>query len=110
MIRAGYSLSGQNPHGFAKHDVSPAWLAWDAFDVRNGAASFTEMRDRIERLRHDRGRARASGGDYAIGCVMLAEPVFLPREAWVRPPEAWPENVVQGKVGITADHRFVVSK
>ena len=93
------STSGGRPtsaHLGNSSRVSPAWLAWDAFDVRNGAASFTEMRGRIERLRHDGGRARASGGDYAMGCVMLAEPVFLPREAWVRPPEAWPDYVVQG--------------
>jgi putative restriction endonuclease len=82
---------------FAKHDVSPAWLAWDAFGIKNGAPSFTEMRRRIESLRHDGERSKASGGDYAIGCLMLAEPVFLQRDAWVRPPAEWPENAVQGK-------------
>ena len=28
---------------------------------------------------------------------MLTQPVFLPREAWVRPPADWPDNAVQGK-------------
>lgn len=82
---------------FARHDVLPAWLAWDAFEVRNGAASFAEMRQRIEGLRTDSASARVTGGDYEIGCLMLAEPVFLPRERWVRPPADWPDNVVQGK-------------
>lgn len=81
---------------FAKHDVLPAWLAWDAFEVRNGAPNFAEMRRRIERLRRDGGQ-RLSGGDYSIGCLMLAQPIFLPRERWVKPPADWPENVVQGK-------------
>lgn len=82
---------------FAKHEVLPAWLAWDAFEVRNGAASFAQMRQRIEGLRSDAASARVTGGDYEIGCLMLAEPVFLPRERWVRPPTDWPDNVVQGK-------------
>jgi putative restriction endonuclease len=82
---------------FAKHDVLPAWLAWDAFEQRNGAATFAEMRARIEWLRHDQPVAAGTGGDYEIGCLMLAQPVFLPREQWVSPPGDWPDNVVQGK-------------
>src|SRR5689334_2145660 len=38
---------------FARHDVLPAWLAWDAFEQRNGAESFLAMRQRIEALRRD---------------------------------------------------------
>jgi len=82
---------------FAKHDVLPAWLAWEAFEQRNGAPSFAEMCVRIERLRHDDPKAKGLSGDYAIGCLMLAEPVFLPRDRWVSPPDDWPDNVVQGK-------------
>ena len=82
---------------FARHDVLPAWLAWDAFEQRNGAATFADMRQRIERLRHDHGGRAAETGDYRIGCLMLSEPTFLDREAWVRPPSGWPENAVQGK-------------
>ena len=82
---------------FARHDVLPVWLAWDAFESKNGAASFAQMRERIERLRHGGKQAQAGGGDYEIGCLMLAQPVFLPREAWVKPPSNWPENAVQGK-------------
>ncbi len=82
---------------FAKHDVLPAYYAWDAFETKNGAATFAEMRQRIGRLRRDGGGGAADSGDYPIGCLMLAQPVFLPRDAWVPPPADWPENVVQGK-------------
>jgi len=83
---------------FANHDVFPAWLAWDNFDVKNGAKTFAEMRARIERLRSDAPEASQSvAGDYQIGCLMLAEPVFFSREDWVKPPADWPENAVQGK-------------
>lgn len=38
-----------------------------------------------------------AGGDYQIGCLMLSQPVFLESGSWVRPPDGWPENAVQGK-------------
>jgi putative restriction endonuclease len=94
---------------FARHDLFPAWLAWEAFGDKNGAADFAGMRARIERLRRSTGaegrlrrepRAHSSStraGDYTIGCLILTQPVFLPRDAWVRPPDGWPENTVQGK-------------
>ncbi len=82
---------------FARHDVQPAWLVWDSFETRNGAASFSDMRARIERLRHDGGHSATQAGDYAVGCLMLAQPVFFKREDWVRPPAGWPDNAVQGK-------------
>lgn len=81
---------------FARHDVLPAWLAWDAFEQRNGAATFEEMCQRIESLRRDTGASGAESGEYRIGCLMIAQPAFLPRESWVRPPSDWPDNAVQG--------------
>ena len=82
---------------FARHDVIPAWLAWESFGPKNGAETFKEMRTRIERLRGDASAARDSSGDYEIGCLMLSEPIFFERESWVRPPADWPDNAVQGK-------------
>ena len=89
-------------------ELVPAWLAWEAFGDKNGAADFAGMRDRIEKLRRSTGSAghaasTAGGasatraGDYSIGCLMITQPVFLLREAWVRPPADWPDNAVQGK-------------
>lgn len=88
---------------FARHELVPAWLAWKAFGDKNGAPDFTGMLDRIEKLRRSTGTRRdganapARAGDYSIGCLMLTQPAFLPREAWVRPPAGWPDNTVQGK-------------
>lgn len=81
---------------FVIHKVLPAWLAWDVFKEKNGAATFQEMRDRVERLRSDHGTGRGGGGVYKIGCLMISGPVFLPREQWVAPPADWEPNVVQG--------------
>ena len=82
---------------FARHELLPAWLAWDAFQVSNGAPTFADMRERIERLRRGTSGDRATAGDYEIGCLMITQPVFLPEARWVRPPADWPANAVQGK-------------
>jgi len=82
---------------FARHDVLPAWLAWDSFQETNGAASMSDMLARIGRLRRDKAAAGASAGDFEIGCLMLSQPVFFSPGDWVRPPAGWPETAVQGK-------------
>ncbi len=82
---------------FARHKVMPAWLAWDTFERRNGTASFSEMRTRIERLRSDYDDVRATQGDYPIGCLMLSSPVFFEPDEGVSPPSDYPDNAVQGK-------------
>ena len=35
--------------------------------------------------------------DPVIGCNVLAEPFFLPRERWIPVPASWAPNIVQGK-------------
>jgi len=66
---------------FASYSALPAWLAWESFGRTNGAADFDEMRARIERYRRRSGAADSGRpGDYAIGCIMVASPVFFPQE------------------------------
>lgn len=79
---------------FVRWTVLPAWLAWDTFEVGNGAPSFDEMNRRIWRYR---GGDRDPLGNFDIGCLLLAEPVFFAEEDWVRPPRDWAQNIVQGK-------------
>jgi putative restriction endonuclease len=82
---------------FAKHRVMPAWLAWDLFGPSNGASTFAEMLARIVRLRGGEACPAGGAGDFDIGCVMLSQPVFLPAELWVRPPDDWSDTIVQGR-------------
>ena len=70
-----------------------ASLAWDAFDNKNGAESLPEMRARIERYRRVRP---APQEDYEIGCILLQQPFFLPRDHWLPVPD-WHANIVRGK-------------
>ena len=77
---------------FQRFESLPAWLAWESFDAMNGAPTAQEMFRRIARLRGDDA---SEDGNFKIGCIMLAAPVFFPRDQWVRPPEDWAKTGIQ---------------
>ena len=68
---------------FVKFLQLPVNLAWDSFREANGVKSLQEMRDRIAFYRRV---AIKPGENPHIGCIMLAEPFFWPREAWIPSP------------------------
>lgn len=77
---------------FVRYSALPASLAWDAFERKNGVASLEALRARIRRYRRT-----DSSIDPVIGCNVLAEPFFLPRDLWIPIPTNWAGNIVQGK-------------
>jgi putative restriction endonuclease len=79
---------------FTKFLQLPVNLAWDSFREANGVRSLQEMRERIGFYRRT---AMLSGENPTIGCIMLAEPFFWPREAWIPCPPDFKLNTVQGK-------------
>ena len=84
--------------GFFVHfSVLPASLAWAAFEAKNGAVSEAEMRARIETYRRRRGQGAEPGGDYKIGCIILAEPTFFDRADWIRQPRDWRPQTEVGR-------------
>lgn len=71
----------------------PLSLAWEAFGVKNGARTLSEMRDRILQY-----RATARGEiDPVIGCRVVVQPVFLPESMWLPQPASWSRSIVVGK-------------
>jgi putative restriction endonuclease len=82
---------------FVRYSALPASLAWDAFGLKNGVASLEALTTRVRRYRREDAAI-----DPVIGCNVLAEPFFLPREAWIPVPENWAPNIVQGKTYDTA--------
>jgi len=60
----------------------------------NGAPSFAEMRRRIEGYRRI---APQPLEDYRIGCIILEDPFFLPREGWIPAPADFHPNIVVRK-------------
>ncbi len=71
----------------------PLSLAWEAFRTKNGARTLPEMRERILQYRPD---AR-NENDPQIGCRVVVQPVFLPKELWIPQPESWARSIVVGK-------------
>lgn len=66
--------------GFFRHaTLLLASTAWDAFGEKNGAASFDEMRRRIERYRRARADPRA---EYTIGCYARMYTLSLIKATW----------------------------
>lgn len=78
---------------FARYSVLPISLAWEVFGRGNGATSLGEMIVRVQRYR----RASSVAANPEIGCILLAEPFFLPETDWIQCPKEFPPNTVQGK-------------
>lgn len=75
----------------------PVSRAWEAFGMQNGAASFAEMRLRVEKYRRRQGAEIHPLDDYEIGCIILEEPFFLPRDRWIPAPADFARPIVTGK-------------
>jgi putative restriction endonuclease len=65
---------------FGHASIVPISLAWAAFGERNGASSLDEMRVRVAPYRRELVDLRA---DYSIGCRILEQPFFWPRDLWL---------------------------
>jgi len=81
---------------FGHSSLAPLSLAWEAFGRKNGNASLAEMRATIARLRHDAAPIDPRV-DPVIGCRILTEPFFWPREMWIPVPGSFSLNTVVGK-------------
>jgi putative restriction endonuclease len=81
--------------GFFTHaSLLPINLAWEAFGVKNGAATFDEMRTRAAKYRRNKNPNQR---DFTIACILLQHPFFLPQSDWIPVPSDFHLNIVQGK-------------
>lgn len=71
----------------------PISLAWEAFGVKNGAASLQDVRERVGKYR----KQTATHEDYTIGCRIVTQPVLLPADRWIPQPANWAKSIVVGK-------------
>jgi putative restriction endonuclease len=79
---------------FAHSSILPFSLAWDAFGEKNGAATIEQMRERIEKYRHERANPHE---DYKVGCIILEQPFFFEERDWIPVPSDFAKNIVSGK-------------
>lgn len=79
---------------FVHYTEMPLSLAWSAFGKRNGAATQDETWRRVSRLRR---QDAPWWEDFTIGCILLAEPFFWPKELWIPQPKDFAPQIVRGK-------------
>lgn len=79
---------------FASFSRLPVSIVWETFGIKNGAATYAEMRARVEYYRKVSSNPRE---DYEIGNIILQDPFFLPRDRWIPAPADFAKSVVQGK-------------
>jgi putative restriction endonuclease len=80
---------------YANHRSFPAWYAWELFGVGNGAPDRSRFLANLQALR----RKESSGPPDAweIGCILVAQPVFLAPDALVYAPADWSPRIQGGK-------------
>jgi len=76
---------------FVRHSFLPLSLAWQAFGEKNGVADYDTFEQRILEHRKPDELVRQ------LGCTILVEPFFWPREKWIPIPSDWSKNIVSGK-------------
>ncbi len=74
---------------FAKFSRLPDWLAWEAFNTKNGCETLDVMRERIGHIRN-RIDFHSERHRNEIGCILIVQPVFFPRDSWIVGPRDWP--------------------
>jgi len=79
---------------FASFSVLPDWLAWDTFGEANGVASLAELRARLGKIRD--GASIEADPQGRIGCSLIAEARFFPRDQWVAAPSDWKPRTQTG--------------
>ncbi|HHH84775.1 MAG TPA: HNH endonuclease [Firmicutes bacterium] len=76
---------------FARHTALPLSLARESFGEKNGVTSLDEFRKAIHKKRKTKER------DPVIGCTILVEPFFFPKELWIPVRGIWNKSIVSGK-------------
>ncbi len=78
---------------FVSYSTLPISLAWEAFENRNGAATYSEMRQQLLRYRRI---PDVPHEDFQVGCIVLTQPFFFDESLWFPAPE-WSASIVRGK-------------
>lgn len=82
---------------FAHFSRLPVSMVWQVYGEANGARSYSEMRDRLIRIRTRFERDTDPKQDFWIGCILVNQPVFFDEHDWVRTPNDFKGQTVQGK-------------
>lgn len=76
---------------FVSFSILPTFLAWEAFGEKNGTKTLEELERRIAKYK------KGDSSNPNIGCIILSDPFFFPKEEWIPAPIDWHPSIVQGK-------------
>ena len=76
---------------FLKHTFFPLPFAWRAFGENNGAPDY----ETFERMIF--GHRRPEERDRDLGCTVLVQPFFWPRDQWIPTERYWGRGIMSGK-------------
>lgn len=76
---------------YVRHSFLPLHLAWQAFGDKNGVPDFKTFERAILAHRPPEKMHQQ------LGCTILVEPFFWPRDRWIPVPTDWSKNIVSGK-------------
>jgi putative restriction endonuclease len=85
---------------FVSYSALPLSIAWQSFAEKNGSPDFVSFRRQILKYRERTGIPEP---DPTIGCIILANPFFLPERDWIPIPSDWKTNIVRGKTYDTSE-------
>ena len=80
---------------FLKSTVLPMELAWKVYGLGNGTESLSKLRGSISSVRQR--MKKTTSLNEPIGCTLLTECFWLPKDAWINQPSDWASSIVQGK-------------
>lgn len=79
--------------GFFSHFTKlPLSQAWDFFGEENGASSYRQFADLISSNAH-----ASADGERMIGCTVVSNVFYLPRQAWIPVEGLFPKPIMVGK-------------
>lgn len=77
---------------FAHHSFLPLALAWQSFGLKNGAADYRSFERLILPYRPPEMK------DRPLGCTIVVQPFFWPRELWIPATDEWSHGLQVGKI------------
>lgn len=82
---------------FVKSTSLPLSIAWETFGQKNGAVSKEAFVAMIRKFATD-----STVRDPEIGCIVLSQPFFWPKELWIPEPTGFAGSIVRGRYYDTA--------
>ena len=84
---------------FVRYSLLPTFLAWEAFEKKNGVRSLGEFNARISKYRNNCNIEPST----EVGCIILTDCFWLEEYEWIPIPENWSKNIVSGRCYTDAD-------